>query len=86
MNLRGRCFVTKPLLVTAPTSYWYLRWFPIDQMVQYTDWINLMTYDLYDDWTPYERHDNFTEIFHADTEAGTLLKTTLAHLCIRIQI
>jgi len=31
---------------TAPTSYWYLRWFKIDQMYQYVNWINLMTYDL----------------------------------------
>jgi chitinase len=31
---------------TAPTSYWYLRWFPIDKMYQYANWINLMTYDL----------------------------------------
>jgi chitinase len=31
---------------TAPTSYWYLRWFKIDQMSKYVNWINLMTYDL----------------------------------------
>ena len=34
------------LSFTAPTSYWYLRWFKIDEMHQYVDWINLMTYDL----------------------------------------
>lgn len=31
---------------TAPTSYWYLRWFKIDLMWKYCNWINLMTYDL----------------------------------------
>lgn len=34
------------LSFTAPTSYWYLRWFDIGAMVQYVDWVNLMTYDL----------------------------------------
>jgi chitinase len=34
------------LSFTAPTSYWYLRWFKIDQMHKYVNWINLMTYDL----------------------------------------
>lgn len=32
--------------VTAPTSYWYLRWFDIGDMMQYVNWVNLMTYDL----------------------------------------
>jgi chitinase len=34
------------LSFTAPTSYWYLRWFDIQNMVLYADWINFMTYDL----------------------------------------
>jgi chitinase len=34
------------LSFTAPTSYWYLRWFKIDLMAKYVNWINLMTYDL----------------------------------------
>ena len=34
------------LSFTAPTSYWYLRWFKIDQMYKHVNWINLMTYDL----------------------------------------
>lgn len=34
------------LSFTAPTSYWYLRWFAIDQVYKYVDFINLMTYDL----------------------------------------
>jgi chitinase len=27
---------------TAPSSYWYLRWFDLPGMVEYADWINLM--------------------------------------------
>ena len=34
------------LSFTAPSSYWYLRWFDIHSMSQYVDWINLMSYDL----------------------------------------
>jgi chitinase len=34
------------LSFTAPTSYWYLRWFKIAEMHKYVNWINLMTYDL----------------------------------------
>jgi chitinase len=34
------------LSFTAPTSYWYLRWFKIDLMYKYVNFINLMTYDL----------------------------------------
>jgi chitinase len=34
------------LSFTAPTSYWYLRWFKIEKLWRYVNWINLMTYDL----------------------------------------
>jgi len=34
------------LSFTAPTSYWYMRWFDIGNMTFYADWVNLMTYDL----------------------------------------
>jgi chitinase len=33
------------LSFTAPTSYWYLRWFKIAEMHKYVNWINLMTCD-----------------------------------------
>lgn len=26
---------------TAPSSYWYLRWFDLPSMLKYSDWINL---------------------------------------------
>ncbi|KAH9211348.1 glycosyl hydrolases family 18-domain-containing protein, partial [Leptodontidium sp. 2 PMI_412] len=59
--------------VTAPTSYWYLRWFPIDRMYQHVDWINLMSYDLHGSWDSPESwigsyiyaHTNLTEIDEA---------------------
>jgi chitinase len=34
------------LSFTAPTSYWYLQHFQLDQMYQFVNWINLMSYDL----------------------------------------
>jgi chitinase len=30
---------------TAPSSYWYLQWFDLPGMIQYADWINLMSTD-----------------------------------------
>ncbi|KAH8895448.1 glycoside hydrolase [Thozetella sp. PMI_491] len=35
---------------TAPSSYWYLRHFNIEDMMPHVDWVNLMTYDLYGSW------------------------------------
>lgn len=35
------------LTFTAPSSYWYLRWFDLENMIKYADWINLMSYDLH---------------------------------------
>ncbi|KAG8682101.1 hypothetical protein FRC11_000252, partial [Ceratobasidium sp. 423] len=35
---------------TAPASYWYLQQFPIKEIQDYTDWINLMTYDIHGSW------------------------------------
>lgn len=40
----------KYLSFTAPTSYWYLRWFPIGEMVAAADYVNFMTYDLHGVW------------------------------------
>ncbi|KAF2733512.1 hypothetical protein EJ04DRAFT_468282 [Polyplosphaeria fusca] len=61
------------LSFTAPTSYWYLRWFAIGQMYKYVNWINLMTYDLHGSWdSPQDQigsfvyaHTNKTEIHDA---------------------
>ncbi|PYH80263.1 hypothetical protein BO82DRAFT_375731 [Aspergillus uvarum CBS 121591] len=35
------------LTFTAPSSYWYLRWFDLPNMIKYADWINIMTYDIH---------------------------------------
>jgi len=35
---------------TVPASFWYLQQFPILQMQDYTNWINLMTYDIHGSW------------------------------------
>ncbi|KAJ8481334.1 hypothetical protein ONZ45_g2973 [Pleurotus djamor] len=35
---------------TAPASFWYLQQFPIKEVQHYTDWINLMTYDIHGSW------------------------------------
>lgn len=60
---------TYGLTFTAPSSYWYLRWFDLPGMVEYADWINLMAYDLHGTWDSndpigniVQAHTNLTEI------------------------
>ncbi|KAJ5634467.1 hypothetical protein N7528_002309 [Penicillium herquei] len=36
--------------ITAPSSYWYLKQFPISDMANVVDYINYMTYDLHGTW------------------------------------
>jgi chitinase len=57
------------ITLTAPSSFWYLRWFDLPGLVQYADWINLMTYDLHGVWDAtnpigsiVQAHTNLTEI------------------------
>ncbi|KAJ5958936.1 CAZyme family GH18, partial [Penicillium vulpinum] len=57
------------LTFTAPSSYWYLRWFDLPGMLKYADWINLMSYDLHGVWDAtnpigsiVQAHTNLTEI------------------------
>ncbi|OGM50923.1 hypothetical protein ABOM_000717 [Aspergillus bombycis] len=57
------------LTFTAPSSYWYLRWFDLPNMIKYADWINVMTYDLHGVWDStnpigsiVQAHTNLTEI------------------------
>ncbi|KAG6039144.1 hypothetical protein E4U41_003160 [Claviceps citrina] len=54
---------------TAPSSYWYLRWFDMPGMMKYCDWVNLMSYDLHGTWDStnpigaiVQGHTNLTEI------------------------
>lgn len=60
------------LTFTAPSSYWYLRWFDLENMIKYADWINLMSYDLHGVWDAtdpigsiVQAHTNLTEIKQA---------------------
>lgn len=53
-GISGKWPTTKPhdlVLIfdsaTIPTSFWYLRWFPLDKMMKYVNWVNLMSYDMY---------------------------------------
>jgi len=57
------------LSFTAPTSYWYLQWFPVGQLVDAADYVNFMTYDLHGVWDADDpigaqvlAHTNLTEI------------------------
>ncbi|KAJ6071566.1 hypothetical protein N7499_009580, partial [Penicillium canescens] len=57
------------LTFTAPSSYWYMRWFDLSGMLKYADWMNFMTYDLHGVWDSYnpigsivQAHTNLTEI------------------------
>jgi GH18 family chitinase len=54
---------------TAPSSYWYLRWFDLPHLVQYSNFINLMSYDLHGTWDQNNEignkmyaHTNLTEV------------------------
>lgn len=31
------------LTFTAPSSYWYLKWFDLPGLLKYADWVNLMS-------------------------------------------
>ncbi|KAH6687317.1 symbiotic chitinase [Plectosphaerella plurivora] len=54
---------------TAPSSYWYLKWFDLPNVMKYVDWVNLMSYDLHGTWDSnnpigaiVQGHTNLTEI------------------------
>ncbi|PSR70694.1 hypothetical protein PHLCEN_2v13424 [Hermanssonia centrifuga] len=58
------------LTFTAPSSYWYLQHFDLQNLLKYADWINLMSYDLHGTWDAKDAyignivgaHTNLTEI------------------------
>lgn len=31
------------LTFTAPSSYWYMRWFDLSGMLKYADWVNFVS-------------------------------------------
>ncbi|KAL7793735.1 glycoside hydrolase family 18 protein [Trichoderma ceciliae] len=54
---------------TAPSSYWYLRWFDLPGLAQHSNFINLMSYDLHGTWDQNNEignnmyaHTNLTEV------------------------
>ncbi|GIJ83231.1 hypothetical protein Asppvi_001751 [Aspergillus pseudoviridinutans] len=66
INTAGKDYL---VTFTAPTSYWYLQHFDLENMSQYADWINLMAYDLHGVWDSNNpigstllAHTNITEI------------------------
>ncbi|TLD08608.1 uncharacterized protein PgNI_07375 [Pyricularia grisea] len=57
------------LTYTAPSSYWYLKWFDLPGLDKYVDWVNIMSYDLHGVWDSnnpigaiVQGHTNLTEI------------------------
>ncbi|KAF2824330.1 glycoside hydrolase [Ophiobolus disseminans] len=59
---------------TAPSSYWYLRWFDLPGMLKYCDWINVMTYDLHGTWDSNNPIGNIVQGHTNLTEIGTALE------------
>ncbi|PIG87825.1 hypothetical protein AARAC_011883 [Aspergillus arachidicola] len=60
---------TYGLTFTIPSTYWYLQWFDVPSMLEYADWVNLMSYDLHGVWDQDNpigsivlAHTNLTEI------------------------
>ncbi|KAI0868461.1 hypothetical protein GGS24DRAFT_482282 [Hypoxylon argillaceum] len=48
--LRNLLGPNKSLSIAAPSSYWYLRGFPIDQIADVVDYVVFLTYDLHGQW------------------------------------
>nr|XP_036590015.1 glycoside hydrolase family 18 protein [Colletotrichum truncatum]KAF6802020.1 glycoside hydrolase family 18 protein [Colletotrichum truncatum] len=48
--VRAKLASGKTLSIAAPSSYWYLKQFPIKEMAPYLDYIVYMTYDLHGQW------------------------------------
>ena len=47
MVLRNLLGENKEITIAAPSSYWYLKGFPIKKMAPVLDYIIYMTYDLH---------------------------------------
>ncbi|KAJ4175967.1 hypothetical protein NW767_015608, partial [Fusarium falciforme] len=58
INTSGRDYI---VTLTAPSSYWYLRYFDLKGMKAHVDWIDLVSYDLHGVLS----HINLTEIDYA---------------------
>ncbi|OAA37536.1 symbiotic chitinase [Beauveria brongniartii RCEF 3172] len=60
---------TLGISLTIPASYWYLKWFDLPGLLEYADFVNLMSYDLHGVWDSNNpigsrvlAHTNLTEI------------------------
>ncbi|UKZ78670.1 hypothetical protein TrVFT333_006416 [Trichoderma virens FT-333] len=58
--------------ITAPSSYWYLQYFDLQELVKHVNFINLMSYDLHGIWDETNEigkqilaHTNLTEVDQA---------------------
>ncbi|KAK8085403.1 Bacteriodes thetaiotaomicron symbiotic chitinase [Apiospora hydei] len=56
------------LTITIPTSYWYLRWLDVRGPLEYANWINMMSYDLYGVWDEHNLIDNTVQVYTNLTE------------------
>lgn len=48
--VRSKLAEAKSVSIAAPASYWYLRWFPMEDIGKIVDYIIYMTYDLHGQW------------------------------------
>lgn len=67
IDASGKDFI---VMFTAPISYWYLKNLDLANMMQYVDWVDIMSYDLHGVWDSDDQwignqvlaHTNITEI------------------------
>nr|AIT18913.1 chitinase [Hirsutella thompsonii] len=50
ITLRQLLPAEKTISIAAPASYWYLKGFPIKEIMKYIDYLVYMTYDLHGQW------------------------------------
>nr|WBR46446.1 putative chitinase 18 [Pestalotiopsis sp. CR013] len=70
IDASGKDFI---VMFTAPISYWYLKNFDLANMMQYVDWVDILSYDLHGVWDSDDQwignqvlaHTNITEIASA---------------------
>ncbi|KAM0255869.1 hypothetical protein ACHAQJ_005374 [Trichoderma viride] len=58
--------------ITAPSSYWYLQYFNLEELIKHINFVNLMSYDLHGIWDETSQigkqvlaHTNLTEVDQA---------------------
>jgi chitinase len=68
-EMRAYWGTTYGISATIPSSYWYMRWFNLQDMSAYLDWFNFMSYDIHGVWDstnkftgPYVRPQNSSQV------------------------